>query len=270
MRKTVRPHAFSKYAQAGAANGRRALLASLCVITLACQGAEKRDDLADSANGRLVEGKDAPRAGMMREDSAMRTGNTVAAKVGADQQKVLDELGMLGGKPIETLSASEARKQPSPTDAVMALLRKEGKPTTPEAVGTVANRMISTSAGALPVRVYTPTGKGPFPVIVYYHGGGFVIATMDTYDGSARALANAAGAVLVSVEYRKGPEHKFPAAHDDALSAYQWVLANAGKIQGDPARVAIAGESAGGNLAMATAIAARDKGLQLPTSILAV
>jgi len=105
---------------------------------------------------------------------------------------------------------------------------------------------------------------------VYFHGGGFVIATNDTYDGSARALTNAAKAVLVSVEYRKGPEHKFPAAHDDAYAAYAWVLANAASIKGDPARVALAGESAGGNLAMATAMAARDKSAKLPVHILAV
>ena len=283
MRKTVRSHASSLYAYAVyayayayacahvvAGRCRSVALAALCVVTLACRGSDRSDAMADSANGRLVEGMDAPREAGPRGDSAMRTGSGVAAKLVSEQKQVLDELGMLGGKPIETLSATEARKQPTPTDAVRALLRKEGKSAAPEAVGMVANRTISTSAGSLPVRVYTPAGKGPFPVIVYYHGGGFVIATMDTYDGSARALANAAGAVLVSVEYRKAPEHKFPAAHDDAFAAYQWVLANADKIHGDPARVALAGESAGGNLAVATAIAARDKGIQLPTSILAV
>ena len=267
MRKTVRLHVGSMYART---RGRHAALAVICVITLACRGSEKSNDMSDSANGRLAEGMYPPRAGMGAGDSTVRTGNTATSTPGAEQKQVLDELGMLGGKPIETLSAVEARKQPSPADAVMALLKKQGKPTTPEAVGSIANQTIATSAGPLPVRVYTPAGKGPFPVIVYYHGGGFVIATIDTYDGSARALANAAAAVLVSVEYRKAPEHKFPAAHDDALAAYQWVLANAEKIQGDPARVAIVGESAGGNLAMATAIAARDKGIQLPTSILAV
>ena len=277
MRKTVRSHASSWYAYAAhayahavAGHRRSAALAALCVVTLACSGSGKNDAMADSANGRLVEGMDAPRVAAPRGDSAMRTGSGVAGKLVVEQKQVLDELGTLGGKPIETLSATEARKQPTPTDAVRALLRKQGKSAAPEAVGMVANRTISTSAGSLPVRVYTPAGKGPFPVIVYYHGGGFVIATMDTYDGSARALANAAGAVLVSVEYRKAPEHKFPAAHDDALAAYQWVLANAATIHGDPARVALAGESAGGNLAVATAIAARDKGIQLPTSILAV
>jgi len=171
---------------------------------------------------------------------------------------------------METLSAEEARQQPTPTDAVMSLLKKQGKPTTPEAVGSVVNRTIPGPGGALPIRIYTPAGAGPFPVIVYYHGGGFVIATIDTYDGSARALTNAAGAVVVSLEYRKGPENKFPAAHDDAYAAYQWALANAASIKGDPARVALAGESAGGNLALATAMTARDKGIKIPVAILAV
>jgi acetyl esterase/lipase len=107
-------------------------------------------------------------------------------------------------------------------------------------------------------------------VIVYTHGGGWVIATNDTYDASARALCNAAEAVVVSVEYRKAPEHKFPAAHEDAYTAYLWALNNAPEIDGDPARVALAGESAGGNLAISTAILARDRGEQPPSHILAV
>lgn len=224
----------------------------------------------DSASGQLGDSTATIGSIMERVDSGRTGAAPVVGKPVAEQQEVLDALMSLGGKPIEALSASEARKQPSPSDAVITLLRKDGKPTTPEAVGSIVDRKIATATGALPVRVYTPTGQGPFPVIVYFHGGGFVIANNDSYDGSARALANAAGAVLVAVEYRKAPEHKFPAAHDDAFAAYQWVLANAATLQGDPSRVAVAGESAGGNLAIATAIAARDKGMQLPTSILAV
>jgi acetyl esterase/lipase len=120
------------------------------------------------------------------------------------------------------------------------------------------------------VRIYTPHGTGPFPVVVYYHGGGWVIATVDTYDASARALANAARAIVVSVEYRKGPENRFPAAHDDAFAAYQWVLANAASIGGDPRKVATAGESAGGGLAVEVAMMARDRRVRLPVHVLAV
>jgi len=187
-----------------------------------------------------------------------------------EQQRVLSQLSSLGGKPVETLSAVEARQQPSPADAVTALLKAAGQSTMPAAVAHVVTRTIPTAAGALPVRIYTPAGAGPFPVMVYYHGGGFVIATMDTYDASARALVVATNAMLVSVEYRKAPEQKFPAAHDDAFAAYAWVVANAGTLHGDTARMALVGESAGGNLAVATAVMARDKGIRAPVAILAV
>lgn len=221
-----------------------------------------------SADSTLAVRTDSSPSAAMRADSAGAMSRS--AHPSTEQQAVLDQLGTMGGKPIETLSAAEARKQPTPTDAVMALLKKDGKLITPEAVGNVVNRTIPGPGGALPVRIYTPQGTGPFPVIVYFHGGGFVIATNDTYDGSARALTNAASAVVVSVEYRKAPEHKFPAAHDDAYAAYTWVLANAASLKGDAKRVALAGESAGGNLALATAMAARDKGVTLPIHILAV
>lgn len=184
---------------------------------------------------------------------------TPMAKPDAQMQAVLDQLAALGGKPIETLTAVEGRKQPSPTDAVKALLTRQGKATTPEAVAKVENRTYTAGGGALPIRIYTPAGKGPFPVVVYYHGGGWVIADLDTYDAGPRALANGAQAIVVSAEYRKGPETKFPGAHDDALAAYKWVLDNAASFNGDARRVAVAGESAGANLAANVAIAARDK-----------
>ncbi len=211
----------------------------------------------------------------MRADTSTRADSlgamSGAAMPNADQKKVLDELGALGGKPIETLEPAEARTQPTPTDAVMQLLKKSEQPVTPEAVGKVTDRTITSPGGAIPVRIYTPTGTGPFPVIVYFHGGGFVIATIDTYDASARALANAAGAVVMSVEYRKAPEHKFPAAHDDAYAAYVWAVRNASQIGGDSTRVALAGESAGGNLALATAMRVRDtSGVRAPASVVVV
>jgi len=100
--------------------------------------------------------------------------------------------------------------------------------------------------------------------VVYYHGGGWVIADLDTYDASPRALSNLANAVVVSAHYRQGPEHKFPAAHQDAFAAYRWVLSNAKSLKGDPSRVAVGGESAGGNLAAAVSMMARDSGAQMP------
>ncbi len=177
---------------------------------------------------------------------------------------VLDELTALGPKPIESLLPDGARKQPSAADAVKALLKKQGKPTDPEPVAKVQDISIPGPAGVIPARVYTPKGEGPFPVLVYWHGGGWVLADLNTYDSSPRALANAASCVVVSCDYRHAPEHRFPAAADDALAAYQWVLANAATIGGDPRRVAVGGESAGGNLAAVTTLRARDAGLAAP------
>ena len=187
-------------------------------------------------------------------------------KADKDMAAVLTAFDQLGAKPLETLSAEEARKQPTPADAVKAVLTKKlGHAPTPEAVAAVADKMIGGAGDSkIPVRIYTPSGKGPFPVVVYFHGGGWVIANLDVYDATPRALANASGAIVVSASYRQAPEHKFPAAHDDAFAAYQWVIANAASFNGDPTRVAVAGESAGGNLAINVAIRARDEKVTAP------
>lgn len=182
----------------------------------------------------------------------------------AQMQAVLDALTALGGKPVDSLSAKQARDQPTPADAVRALMHEQGRPYIPEAVHQVEDRIIAGAGGELPIRIYRPQAHGILPIIVYFHGGGWVLADLDTYDSSARALANASGAIVVSAHYRQAPEHKFPAAHDDAFAAYLWTLANAEYLQGDPARVAVAGESAGGNLAAAVAIRARDERIQQP------
>ena len=200
------------------------------------------------------------------------TATGMAAPAAPDQQMqaVLTELQALNPKPIPELSAAEARKQPTPADAVKALLKKQGKSTAQEPVGSVVNRTIPGAGGPIAVRIYTPRGTGPFPVIVYYHGGGWVIADLDTYDASPRALTNLTQAVVVSSHYRQGPEHKFPAAHQDAFTAYRWVLANAKSLKGNPAKVAVAGESAGGGLAAAVSMMARDSGAQMPVHQLLV
>jgi acetyl esterase/lipase len=195
------------------------------------------------------------------------------ARPTAPMLSVLGAHAALGPRPIETLTPEEARRQPTPADAVKALLLQQGRDTTPTALvpGVMhRDRTIPGAAGQLPARVYTPQGAGPFPVIVYFHGGGWVIGSKEVYDGGARGLAKAANAVVVSVDYRLAPEHKFPAQHDDALAAYRWAVTNAREIGGDPMRVALAGESAGGNLAVATAVAARDAGLQAPVHVLSV
>ena len=195
------------------------------------------------------------------------------ARADADMQAVLDAHASLKPKPIEKLSAAEARKQPTPADAVNVVLKKKGMSTDPLVLVPGVkhvDRTITGAAGEIPARIYTPDGAGPVPVIVYFHGGGWVIADKQVYDGGARGLSKQANAVVVSVDYRQSPEHKFPAAWDDALAAYKWTLANAAALKGDPKKLALAGESAGGNLAVATAIAVRDAGLQAPLHVVAV
>ena len=196
--------------------------------------------------------------------SALSAVFLAAAAPDPQMKAVLDQLQALGPKPLDTLTPAEARKQPTPADAVKALLTKEGKSTAPQPVGKVEDRMVGGADGMIPARIYWPAGAGPFPVLVYFHGGGWVIANKDVYDATPRALVNMAGCMVVSVDYRQAPEHKFPAAHDDAVAAYTWVVKNAVSINGDPRRIAVGGESAGGNLAVATAIAARDRKLQTP------
>ena len=185
-------------------------------------------------------------------------------------QKVLDALGSLGGKPIDTLTPEQARTQPTPADAVKKVLTQMGKSTAPEPGVTVKQMMIKGPIGDFPIHVFTPDGKGPFPVMVYYHGGGFVIADTKVYEASPRALAKMAQAVIVSVDYHRAPEHKFPAAPNDAYAAYTWVLEHAKEINGDPARVAVGGESAGGNLATVVSMMARDKKATMPVHQLLV
>ena len=123
----------------------------------------------------------------------------------ADMQRVLDTLAVMDGKPIETLEPVEARKQPTPADAVMAVFTQQGRDTSPAALVpgvSSADSTIPGPAGRLPVRIYTPSGSGPFPVVVYFHGGGWVIADKNVYDGGARGIAKEANAVVVSVDYR--------------------------------------------------------------------
>lgn len=210
---------------------------------------------------------------MMTAASAAVANTGTKYSADADMQAVLDAHAALGPKPIETLEPSEARLQPTPADAVAAVLEAQGRDASPaDRVSgvTSSDRTIAGPAGSLPIRIYTPAGAGPFPVIVYFHGGGWVLANKDVYDGGARGIAKQACAVVVSVDYRRAPEARFPAQHDDALATYRWVAAHAASIMGDPERLAIAGESAGGNLAIATAIAARDLGLTAPLHVLAV
>ena len=187
----------------------------------------------------------------------------------ADMQKVLTKLASLGGKPIETLAPADARKQPTPADAVKAVMKDGGI----TATSTVTTKDVTYPAGVgtQKARIYMPANASePLPVVLYIHGGGWVIADIDVYDATPRAMAEQANAIVVSMEYRHAPEAKFPAAHDDANAAYKWILDSASKWGGDPERVAVMGESAGGNMAINVAINARDKGWTKPASIVSV
>ncbi len=197
---------------------------------------------------------------------------TQPAKAAPDMQKVLDALAGLGGKPIESLTPAQARLQPSAADGAKAAMRMQGMSTVPDASVTTQDMSYGTHRRQF-ARIYKPSkpmGNKAMPVIVYYHGGGWVIATVDTYDAAPRMLSKELNAIVVSVEYRPAPEFKFPAQHDDAAAAYRWTLANAASWGGDLSKLAIAGESAGGNLAVATTIFARDNGIMMPRHVLAV
>jgi len=130
----------------------------------------------------------------------------------------------------------------------------------PVAVARIEEMKIPGPAGEIPIRVYWPGGNGPFPVLVFYHGGGWVIGNLDTGDSQCRMLSNKASAVVVSVDYRLAPEHRFPAAVDDSYAALEWVSRNADRLGVDPSRIAVGGGSAGGNLTAAVALMARDRG----------
>jgi acetyl esterase len=161
-------------------------------------------------------------------------------------------LNLRAGLPeLHTLSVADARAQFAARE--FPGLRK------PE-VAAVVNRDMQGPDGSLGLRVYTPLGDGPFPLIVFFHGSGFVVCSLDTHDGICRNLCAGTGCVVVSVDYRLAPEHKFPAAPDDCLAATRWAVANAAALGADPGRVIVAGDSAGANLAAVTALRIRDEG----------
>lgn len=193
-----------------------------------------------------------------------------APKPVPEMQAVLDKLGALGAKPFSTLTVPEARTQASPADAAHAVQWDKRISSNPEAQVTTKDIAIPSKAGGLAARVYIPGGEGPFPVVVYYHGGGWVVADLNVYDGAPRALALGAHAIVVSVEYRHAPEHKFPAAHDDAWTAYKWVVENIHELNGNADKIAVAGESAGGNLAANVALMAKEMKTKQPVHQLLV
>jgi len=166
--------------------------------------------------------------------------------------QVLKIMAALHQPPIEKMTPAAAREQ---MEANAAARKAE-----PLAVARVEERTIAGPGGPMRVRLYWPNAPGTVPAIAYYHGGGHVIGSLDTHDFVARNLSAGAGALVASVDYRMGPEHKFPAAVDDSFAALQWLHANAASLGADPNRLGVHGDSAGANLAAVVALMARDAG----------
>lgn len=185
-------------------------------------------------------------------------------KADPDMQRLLDTWTAFGGRSLEGLTAAQARSQPLLQDAVPVLLKKLGKPTGPQSVARVQPRKVKGHEGDLQAVVFTPAGEGPFPVLVYFHGGNWVLGGIDDYDASARAIANAAGCVVVSVGYRQAPEHPYPAAVNDAYAAFNDIVGSAAEFGGDPRRVAVGGESSGANLAAVVCLMAMQNRTSMP------
>jgi acetyl esterase len=166
-------------------------------------------------------------------------------------QTLVNALADLGLKPIEDSTPAEARESMRARTAGLGPF---------EDVAGVTDHRVPVEGGEITVRVYSPGGAGPRPALVFYHGGGWVIGDLYTHDGICRSLANAAGCVVASVDYRLAPEFKYPVAGEDSYAALRWVVANAGRLGIDARRVAVGGDSAGGHLSTVVALMARDRG----------
>jgi acetyl esterase len=164
---------------------------------------------------------------------------------------LLKEMEAAGGPPIHQLSVDEARAVAEQMTALAG---------DPIEVGSVRDITIPVDGGEIGARVYTPEGDGPHPAVVFFHGGGWVICSLDTHDNVARAICRDADAVVVSVDYRMAPEHRFPTAAHDCFAATEWVAENAASLDVDASRLALCGDSAGGNLSAVVSQMARDAG----------
>jgi acetyl esterase len=176
----------------------------------------------------------------------------MAVALDPQMKAFLDAANAEGPLFLRAETAEQARAK------MMALL--EARKVEPPAIYRAEDRHIEGPHGLIPIRIYTPSGPAPMGTLVYFHGGGWVLGSVDTYDVLCRTIANAAECVLVSVDYRLAPEHKFPAAPEDCYAATRWVAANAASLGSDPRKIAVGGDSAGGNLATVVAMMARDRG----------
>ena len=166
-------------------------------------------------------------------------------------QQQLDAIAKLGIPPVNEMTPDEARQQMIVASAALG---------PPEPVHAVEDQHVPSSACDIPIRIYKPRSDAALPVVVYFHGGGWVVGSIDTHDNYCRSLANAADMIVVSVDYRLAPEHTFPAAAEDSYEATRWVDDNIESIGGVPGKLAVAGDSAGGNMAAVTALMSRDRG----------
>ncbi len=169
-------------------------------------------------------------------------------------QTLLETRQGTGIPPFHTLSVEDARQ---------AMIDCFGTAKHAVPVHRIEDRDIPGPAGPIPIRIYTPAGAGPFPVLVYFHGGGWVLGSIETHDPMCRELNRAVGCVVVSVDYRLAPEHPFPVPLEDCYAAVCWVARHTAEINGDAQCIAVGGDSAGGNLAAAVTLTARDRGMPL-------
>lgn len=192
--------------------------------------------------------------------------NHGASTPDSDMRKVIEAFLEMNPQPLQTLTPEAARQQPTPADAAQKILRARGLDENADLKVLTEDIVIPGPGGPLQARIYRKhESEKLHPVVVYFHGGGWVIADLDVYDASPRAIARFGDLIVVSVHYRQAPEDPFPAAHEDAFAAYRWVRENAQAFGGDPQRVAVMGESAGGNLAAGVAIMARESAVEIPT-----
>jgi acetyl esterase len=166
-------------------------------------------------------------------------------------QRLIDAMAALNLKAVEDSTVEEARESIRTRTAALGPF---------EEVAAVADHRVPVARGEITVRAYSPGGQGPHPALVYYHGGGWVIGDLYTHDGLCRSLANAARCAVLSVDYRLAPEFKYPVAAEDSYAGLRWAVGNAARLDIDRHRVAVGGDSAGGNLATVVALMARERG----------
>ncbi|MFP6796080.1 MAG: alpha/beta hydrolase [Pseudomonadales bacterium] len=175
-----------------------------------------------------------------------------------EYESLLKQMAEAGGLNLSEMPVEQGRE-----------MYRMMQPENPEVVvGTVADRKIPGPAGDIPIRIYTPEGDGPFPIVLMFHGGGWVIGDLVTADVQSREVCRGTDAIVISVDYRLAPEHKFPAAVNDCFAALNWVSNNGKDLGGDSDRLAVAGDSAGGNLAAVVAQMAKEAGPELRFQLL--